>query len=384
MHQYHDLLRRILDAGDGGHGDLDSGPPPGFAHQGRGAENLLYGALVSLVQGLPLPALLIGPEARNGVVSSGIGELLGEGLTGRHYMTVLRQPAMLDAVEEAARTGARRETRYLGNDGSSDTTYLVHCSPVEMEGGRGVLVSFNDITHLEQASQIRRDFVANVSHELRSPLTALMGFIETLQGPARGDPEAAERFLGIMQREAARMERLVRDLLSLSRVEAQQRVRPSAQVNLGELVQSVIYAVSPLAAQRAVRLDLRAPDTPVILAGDADQLRQVVTNLIENAIKYGGPDQVVEISLERATHEPLLRAPAALLRVRDHGPGFDPVHIPRLTERFYRVDNHRSREMGGTGLGLAIVKHILNRHRGRLRVWSEIGKGSEFCVILPL
>jgi len=341
-------------------------------------------ALASLVDGLPLPALLIGPQARIDAANGGITELLGEGMAGRHYMTVLRQPGLLDAVEECVNSGARQETRYLGTDGSSDTTYLVHCSPVEMLGGRGVLVTFNDITHLEQASQIRRDFVANVSHELRSPLTALMGFIETLQGPARGDPAAAARFLGIMQREAARMERLVRDLLSLSRVEAQQRVRPASRVNLGELAQSVIHALSPLAGQSNVRLDLHVPEAPVILPGDADQLRQVMTNLIENAIKYGGPGKVVEIRLESAPYEPLLRAPAALLRVKDHGAGFDPVHIPRLTERFYRVDNHRSREMGGTGLGLAIVKHILNRHRGRLRVTSEQGKGSEFCAILPL
>lgn len=341
-------------------------------------------ALVSLVEGLPMPALLIGPQARIVAANAGADELLGDGLAGRHYMTVLRQPALLDAIEEAVTADQRRETRYLGSDVSSDTTYRVHCSPVEMATGKGVLIAFDDITHLEQASQIRRDFVANVSHELRSPLTALMGFIETLQGPARGDPAAVERFLGIMEREASRMERLVRDLLSLSRVEAQQRVRPATQVTLDEMVQSVIHALAPTAAQSDVRLAFHAPAAPLTVQGDADQLRQVVTNLIENAIKYGGPSQVVDITLERSGYDPLVRAPAALLRVADHGPGFDPVHIPRLTERFYRVDNHRSREMGGTGLGLAIVKHILNRHRGRLRVESALGAGSEFCVILPL
>jgi len=341
-------------------------------------------ALTSVVQGLPLPALLIGPDARVQLANDGAVEILGAGLRGRHYMTILRQPGLLDAVEQCVTTGNAQETRYLSNDGTNDTAYRVHCAAIEMAGERGILVSFNDITHVEQISQIRRDFVANVSHELRSPLTAMMGFIETLRGPAREDAEAAERFLTIMQNEASRMERLVRDLLSLSRVEAQQRVRPSEPVELCGLAQSVLHALTPVAADRDVTLTLAAPEPPLNVPGDADQLRQVVTNLIENAIKYGGQGKEVTITLERAEHESLLRVPAAILSVRDQGPGFESVHIPRLTERFYRVDNHRSRQMGGTGLGLAIVKHILNRHRGRLRINSTVGEGSEFRVILPL
>lgn len=341
-------------------------------------------ALASLVDALPLPAVLIGADARISIANAGASEFLGANLKGRHYMTVLRQPDMLDAIETCVQSGAPSDTRYLGNDGTNDTTYQVCLAAVDTGGGRGVLVSFKDITHLEQASQIRRDFVANVSHELRSPLTALLGFIETLRGPARNDPVASERFLGIMQTEADRMERLVRDLLSLSRVEAEQRVRPSTSVDLAGLAQSVGHAITPLARQNDVTLSLDLPDAPLIVPGDTDQLRQVLTNLIENAIKYGGRGKSVTVVLERSDHEPLLRMPAAILSVRDQGPGFDSVHIPRLTERFYRVDNHRSREMGGTGLGLAIVKHILNRHRGRLRISSTVGEGSEFKVILPL
>ncbi len=305
-------------------------------------------------------------------------------MVGRHYMTILRQPTMLDGIEACLRDGKPHDSHYLGSDGAQDTTFVTRCTGVETAQGAGVLVSFEDITNLQQASQMRRDFVANVSHELRSPLTALMGFIETLRGPARDDKDANDRFLNIMQDEAARMERLVRDLLSLSRVEAQERVRPQTRVDLGEMVQSVIHTLMPLARETKVTLNFITPeDGALVVPSDPDQLRQVLTNLVENAIKYGGPERAVTIMLETSDNDPLARGPAAQLTVQDEGPGFEAVHIPRLTERFYRVDNHRSREMGGTGLGLAIVKHILNRHRGRLRITSEVGKGSEFRVILP-
>ncbi|MAN98569.1 MAG: two-component sensor histidine kinase, partial [Roseovarius sp.] len=241
---------------------------------------------------------------------------------------------------------------------------------------------FEDLTEREHAAQMRRDFVANVSHELRTPLTALMGFIETLQGPARHDQAAIDRFLGIMQSEAARMERLVRDLLSLSRVESEERVRPRDEVNLSQVIGSVLHALRPLARDRACDISFEAPEGMVVRGND-DQLQQVFTNLVENAIKYGGKGNRITITLERTPRDATLRAPAIVARVRDQGPGIDPLHIPRLTERFYRVDTHRSREMGGTGLGLAIVKHIVNRHRGRLRISSAPGEGSEFSVILP-
>lgn len=339
----------------------------------------------NVVDALPLPAVLIGEDSRVQAINAAARGLLGPGLVGRHYMTILRQPSVLDAIERSAQTGGRQETRFLSNDGTNDTTYQVHIAPIRSpEGPSAVMVSFVDITHMEQASQIRRDFVANVSHELRSPLTALMSFIETLRGPAKGDTVAIERFLGIMQNEALRMERLVRDLLSLSRVEAEQRMRPSGVVDLVAIVRSVIHAIGPIATEARVPLKFDPPEGRLELRGDADQLRQVLTNLIENAIKYGHSERGIEVELTRADHDPSLRGPAAILTVRDHGAGIDAIHIPRLTERFYRVDDHRSREMGGTGLGLAIVKHIINRHRGRLRISSELGRGSEFRVILPM
>ena len=339
--------------------------------------------IVSLLQAIPLPAVLIGRGERILGANSGACALLGEGLSGRHFITAIRQPSVLDAVETCLRDHVSRQTRYLGSERGQDTTYRVSCSHVDIEIGKAVLVCFEDITQLEQAGQMRRDFVANVSHELRSPLTSLLGFIETLRGPARGDVEASERFLATMQTEASRMERLVKDLLSLSRVEAQERVRPTDPVDLNRLLGSVQHAMRPIADESRVTLDLALPEAPVVIDGDPDQLQQVVTNLIENAIKYGGPDKRVRITLSTGENDSALRGPSATICVRDEGPGIDPVHLPRLTERFYRVDSHRSRAMGGTGLGLAIVKHIVNRHRGRLRILSEPGEGSEFRLVLP-
>jgi two-component system phosphate regulon sensor histidine kinase PhoR len=336
-----------------------------------------------LLDAIPLPALMVGPGERVVGANQRAAALLGQGIVGRHFVTALRQPGILDAIETCLRDGTTTTARYLSRDGGRDTAFNVTCSRLDSPVAHGALVCFEDVTHLEQAGQMRRDFVANVSHELRSPLTALLGFIETLRGPAKGDPAASERFLATMQDEAHRMERLVRDLLSLSRVEAQERVRPTDPVDLTAIAGAAAHALRQVAEDREVTIATDLPDGPVTVAGDADQLRQVLTNLVENAIKYGGRGQTVALSLHTTDREPAVRGPAAVVCVRDAGPGIDPVHIPRLTERFYRVDSHRSRQMGGTGLGLAIVKHIIGRHRGRLRIESEPGQGSEFRVVLP-
>jgi two-component system phosphate regulon sensor histidine kinase PhoR len=247
-----------------------------------------------------------------------------------------------------------------------------------------VMMSFEDINSIEQAEQMRRDFVANVSHELRTPLTALLGFIETLQGPAKSDPTAQDRFLSIMQSEATRMERLVKDLLSLSRVEGEERIRPKEQLDVIGLLNSVLDALGPTAKAAGVTFASSIPVAECLVLGDEDQLRQVFTNLIENAIKYGAKQGTVQLTVTTSDHDPSLRGAGVRIDIKDDGDGIDPVHIPRLTERFYRVDTHRSRELGGTGLGLAIVKHIINRHRGRLRIESKPGEGSCFSVILQI
>jgi two-component system phosphate regulon sensor histidine kinase PhoR len=339
----------------------------------------------SFLDAIPIPAVLVGADERLRRLNAPAGTLLGAALVGRHYVTALRQPELLGAVEGALRDGRPSEATYLSSEASRETVWRATASPVKLEaGGQGVLVTFLDTTPMREADQMRRDFVANVSHELRTPLTALLGFIETLKGAARDDAAARERFLGIMEGEAERMNRLVRDLLSLSRVEEAERMRPTDPVEITGLVASVALTLAPMAEAQGVTLTVENLPAPLDVPGDDDQLRQVLSNLLENAIKYSGRGAAVTVTLRRSEQDALLRAPAVAIAVSDTGEGIDPVHIPRLTERFYRVDSHRSREMGGTGLGLAIVKHIVNRHRGRMRVESEPGRGSTFTVTLPL
>lgn len=340
--------------------------------------------LSTVLSGVPLPTLLIAQDERVLAMNDLAQEMFGQSGLGRHYITVLRQPALLDCVEECLRLRQRRTIRYLTTSMSREATYEVIASPVGQGRDAGAVICFEDITERQQAGQIRRDFVANVSHELKTPLTALLGFIETLKGPARNDASARDRFLTIMEREAERMNRLVSDLLSLSRVESEERMRPTERIELVSLVHSAVLTLGPMAREAGVALELDGHDQPVTVSGDPDQLVQVFTNLIENAIKYGAMGEKISVSLSYSEREVAFRGPGIRIDVIDRGEGFDPVHIPRLTERFYRVDNHRSREMGGTGLGLAIVKHIVNRHRGRFRIESTPGEGSRFSVMLPV
>ena len=339
--------------------------------------------VMSVLEGMPWPALLIDRAERIVAANALAKVLLGSGIEGRHYILTLRQPGLLDAIEGTLRHRQPGQARHVITGPSREITYRVQISPVTGEGQDGALCVFEDITDLEQTNQIRRDFVANVSHELRTPLTALLGFIETLRGAARDDPTARERFLGIMEREAGRMNRLVRDLLHLSRVEGEERVRPTEIVDVAALINMAVTALKPMADAAQVSVRITGETGAIKLPADADQLTQVFHNLIENAIKYGAPGKLVTIAVSRDPREPSLRAPAVRIEVIDQGEGIDALHLPRLTERFYRVDSHRSREKGGTGLGLAIVKHIVNRHRGRFRIESENGKGSVFTVILP-
>jgi two-component system, OmpR family, phosphate regulon sensor histidine kinase PhoR len=225
---------------------------------------------------------------------------------------------------------------------------------------------------------MRADFVANASHELRTPLSTLIGFIETLQGPAADDSDAQRRFLAIMQQQAERMSRLVDDLLSLSRIELNEHLPPTDHLALSGLLKTLSATLELKAAAHGMVIDLDVPDDLPPILGDAEQLAQVFQNLIDNAIKYGGPNTPITITAMRSARVP----GAVAVAVRDHGDGIPRLHLPRLTERFYRIDTARSREMGGTGLGLAIVKHIVSRHRGVLEIDSEIGEGSTFTVHL--
>ncbi len=335
------------------------------------------GVIRAMADAVPLPMIVIGQDERIAVANPAATTLFGAGIEGRHHLLTLRQPALQSAIAAALTDQRTAEARHVIPGPSQDIAYRVSVAPL---GPLGAALTFVDVTEAEQMGLMRRDFVANVSHELRTPLTALLGFIETLRGAARDDAPARDRFLAIMEREAERMNRLIRDLLHLSRVESEERVRPTDRVDLAALTASAIATLRPLAEAQNVTIETTGIGGPLPLPADADQITQVLTNLIENAVKYGGAGGTVTV---RLTREALPRGPGLRIDVIDRGEGIDAQHLPRLTERFYRVDGHRSREKGGTGLGLAIVKHIVNRHRGRMRIESEKGQGSVFTVVLP-
>lgn len=337
----------------------------------------------SLLNAIPLPALLIGSDRRISVMNTPASVLLGSGLEGLPYFTVLRQRSLASAVDRCFEGQSPAEGQYVTSEAARDVNYRVTCATIGNGETADILVSFEDRSAQDEAGIMRRDFVANVSHELRTPLTALLSFIETLQGAARDDAEARDKFLAIMEGEAARMNRLVSDLLSLSRVEEGERIRPTEILDLTALLHRVVQSLGPLALEQKVELKLDIQTTPAIITGDPDQLQQVFANLIENGIKYSGIAGNVTVSLTEIDRDAALRTAAYQIEVTDKGEGIDEIHLPRLTERFYRVDSHRSRQMGGTGLGLAIVKHIVSRHRGRMSITSVKGEGSRFSVYLP-
>ncbi len=300
---------------------------------------------------------------------------------GVAVLDVIRDPDVLAAIEDAL--GGRETVPVpFALPGQVEFHYEARIiRPVLARDARPrVLVVFHDVTALRRMDALRVDFVANVSHELRTPLAALLGFVETLQGPARDDAPARARFLEIMRGEAQRMSRLVNDLLSLSRIEAMEHAPPTDQVELGAVIARVVDALSMPAREKNMRLVVElAPDLPAV-TGDGDQLQQLFQNLIDNAIKYGHVQGEVRITAQTLGNAKPAQVAVA---VADQGDGIARSHLSRLTERFYRVDAGRSRRLGGTGLGLAIVKHIINRHRGTLSIESEVGRGSVFTVNLP-
>lgn len=341
-------------------------------------------ATEALIEAVAVPVLLIGPDQRILGANSAAAALFGAGLVGRPAPAVMRHPDFLEGLERCLAAGAPVALRLTLSAGGAEMRLAVSFRPLAGDAAGRLLCTIEDLTAAEQALAARRDFLANVSHELRTPLTALAGFIDTLQGAARDDPAARARFLAIMERETSRMSRLVDDLLSLSRVEAEERRRPAAQVELLGLLRATLATHRDAARAAGVALTLEGEEGPLTLRGDADQLMQVFHNLVENALKYGSSGGSVTVRVDPPARDPVLKAEAVRVEVIDRGEGIDPLHLPRLTERFYRVDTHRSRARGGTGLGLAIVKHIVNRHRGRLKIESEPGRGSRFAVILPL
>ncbi|MBZ9813402.1 MULTISPECIES: ATP-binding protein [unclassified Mesorhizobium] len=260
-----------------------------------------------------------------------------------------------------------------------ERTYRVSASTVGHATGLYVLV-FKDQSETRRIDRMRADFIANASHELRTPLASIAGFIETLRGPARNDPAARDQFLQIMQNQTGRMARLIDDLLSLSRLEMKPYLGPGTEVDLRQTIDSVIDSLGPLASENGVVIEREFANAPLVVPGDRDELFQVFENLLENACKYGQSGGRVTVSVAGGEDG---QQPGFDVTIRDYGPGIAEEHIPRITERFYRVDVENSRAQKGTGLGLSIVKHILTRHNARLSIKSEVGKGAAFTVHLP-
>lgn len=335
----------------------------------------------SIFDNLPEPVLVLDDHRTVISANRAAKDLLGPAVETGDLVLALRQPNAL-AVAEAALAGDKPDPSEVTITDGVPRIFEVRAAPIPGEGENRAVLTLHDTTRERRAEGMRVDFVANVSHELRSPLAALLGFVETLRGPARDDEEARDRFLGIMQGEAERMTRLIDDLLSLSRVEADEHIRPRDRIDVGQLLGRVVDIVRGRADRHDVRIEIDSSEGLPDVMGDSDQLSQVFQNLTDNAVKYGRAGTMVR--LEVASAPPLPGGvPAVVIRVIDQGEGIPANDLPRLTERFYRVDKARSRSLGGTGLGLAIVKHIVGRHRGRLDIDSEEGRGSTFSVTLP-
>ncbi len=342
-----------------------------------------------VLNGLPDPLLLLDGEGVIRRANPAARQLLGPRVEGRPLAKVLRHPDLLQAVDRVLNGGAEGEVEFT-LAGAIERYLSARVARLEGTGpaDTAAVLSLHDVTAIRRAEQMRADFVANASHELRTPLSSLLGFIETLQGPASDDPEARERFLPIMLEQARRMSTLVEDLLSLSRIELDEHTPPTGQADLARILERVKSSLELRAQKKDMTIELEIASGTTEVVGDEDQLTQVMQNLVDNAVKYGRPGTPIRVVAGPASETPGRPSRPArrgvAVSVIDQGEGIAREHIPRLTERFYRVDTARSRELGGTGLGLAIVKHIVNRHRGQLEVDSTPGEGSRFTVYLPV
>jgi two-component system phosphate regulon sensor histidine kinase PhoR len=345
--------------------------------------NRLLRAEESIVERLPDPLIVLGNDRSLRRTNAAARAAFGGDMAA-----VLRHPELRAAIDRAIAGGPDAAPQSAALRVPVPVPREVQVMAVALDspiaGGDGVLVVLSDRSRERAVERTRADFVANASHELRTPLASLIGFIDTLRGPAADDPPAQRRFLEIMAEQALRMNRLIDDLLSLSRIEITEHQPPAERVDLEGLMERIIAGFEIGIRQRGASVQWTHAGglTPVL--GDTDQLEQVAQNLLDNALKYGRQGGIVRVALEPAPPGGKFPVrPGLVLSVGDDGPGIPREHLPRLTERFYRVDTGRSRAVGGTGLGLAIVKHIVNRHRGVLVIESEAGKGAVFSVWLP-
>ena len=338
------------------------------------AESAALVAAADVVKAFPDPVMLIGRDGTVIMANDHLKAALDADPQGLHLSATVRAPAVLDAVADVFGGVEAHHVDYEVRF-PVPRSFQAYVAPLGSKDSGMAIIVLRDLTREQQIERMRADFVANASHELRTPLASLSGFIETIQGAARNDEKAQAKFLGLMRSQADRMRRLIDDLLSLSRIEMNEHVRPNAEVDLAQVAHHVRDVLGGMAKDLGCGLKITA-NGPVNVLGSRDELVQVVQNLVENALKYGSSGKQVEVEVKHGQG-------FVELVVRDHGPGIAAEHIPRLTERFYRVNVQDSRSRGGTGLGLAIVKHILNRHRGRLAITSELGVGSTFTVRIP-
>lgn len=325
------------------------------------------------------PVLILDQALRVVWANAAARTIIAQKLEGEDITVFLRQPIAIDVIQTAQTTGKPTENE-IQFFSPVESRFILHAQPLQ-QGERRILIWMRNITKSYALERMRVDFIANASHELRTPLAILMGFIETLQGPAVDDVKARAHFLDIMSQEASRMTRLVEDLLSLSRIELEKHVKPSTSINLLPVLNTIEQAFAVQLQATHQRLKLHTADSLPDVVADQDQIVQVLHNLVSNAIKYGHKNSDIEITAQFCSD---MSPPVIKIAVQDHGDGIAAEYLPRLTERFYRVDTARSREMGGTGLGLAIVKHIIEKHRGQLTIASTVGKGTTVSFTLPV
>jgi two-component system phosphate regulon sensor histidine kinase PhoR len=340
----------------------------------------------AILENLPAPVLLLSSDRTVLRANSAARDMLGPdaGGQGPDVAALLRHPVLGAAMDEVLVEGGSVTTElHLPVPVSREVSARVVLLDPPLGDGGSLLVLLIDRSREAAIERTRADFVANASHELRTPLASLLGFIETLRGPAADDPAAQQRFLGIMAEQGARMRRLIDDLLSLSRIEMEEHQPPTGEAPLGMIISAEAEALHPLIAQRNMALAFDLEPEIIAAPANADQLAQVIRNLLGNAVNHGRQGGQITVTLRSAPGEAPGFRSGAILSVADNGPGIAKHHLPRLTERFYRVDQARSRQSGGSGLGLAIARHIVIRHRGRLSIESTEGVGTKVSVWLP-
>jgi len=343
-----------------------------------------------LVDTLPDILIMVNDEKKVVRTNRAARAIFGQNLAGKYLKDVIASPYLLDGLNSVIHDLKGREIEFrIEEPVIRDFLAIIERFPVPTAGGISTVITMNDITELKSVEQMRADFVANASHELRTPLASIKGFVETLLGPAKDDTQAREEFLKIMLEQADRMQQLIGDLLSLSKIEMNAHTVPTGSVDLAQLVRKEADNLKRNAADKNMRVVLNIHDNLPQVKGEGNELGQVIHNLVSNAIKYGYADSDVTVTLKATTDLPQDLNMRNLTRVvqcsvRDQGDGIPKQHLPRLMERFYRVDSARTRQIGGTGLGLAIVKGIINRHRGAITIDSVVGEGSVFTVYLPI